>query len=154
MKKKQAKTVSVIFTRTNTVLSFLLQMFLWSPWSHCAIIDGNEIIEAAAKHGVRRRLLAELIAESSKYEILDFVCDDPSKIHEAASNQIGKPYDWFGAIGLGIHRNWQDQNKWFCSELVAWAFHSAGYSLFRVEPWRITPRDLFIPFMSKESDYG
>jgi hypothetical protein len=49
-----------------------------------------------------------------------------------------------GVLGIAFRRAWQSTAAWFCSELVAWAFQSAGTSLFRTEVWRITPRDLYI----------
>lgn len=30
----------------------------------------------------------------------------------------GSPYDLEGAIGLGIGENWQDEDKWWCTELA------------------------------------
>ena len=51
-------SVQVIFTRSHAIGSLLLRTALWSPWSHCAIVDGEEVIEAAAFGGVRARPLA------------------------------------------------------------------------------------------------
>lgn len=48
-------TVQVVFSRNHTPGSILLRGFLWSPWSHCALVDGGTAIEAAAFHGVRER---------------------------------------------------------------------------------------------------
>lgn len=48
-------TVRVVFCRKHHVGSLLLRAFLWSGWSHCAIIDGDEVIEAVAPDGVRAR---------------------------------------------------------------------------------------------------
>lgn len=102
------------------------------------------MIEAAAFHGVRVRPLADLLAASSKHRIVEMP-GDPYKVITAARSQIGKPYDWLGVLGIGLHRNWQADDSWFCSELVAWAFEAAGSPLFRAPHWRITPQDLFLP---------
>lgn len=137
--------VRVVFTRRHTLGSVLLRAALWSAWSHCALIDGDEIIEAAAGSGVRARPLAELIAESSEWEIIEIPVRNPAAVIAAARSQIGKPYDWRGVIGIGFRRRWQDEDAWFCSELVAYAFEAAGDLLFRAKRWRIRPPDLYIP---------
>ena len=54
-------------------------------------------------------------------------------------------HDWGGVIGIGFRRRWHDHDAWFCSELIAAAFADAGEPLVRVDAWRITPRDLYLP---------
>lgn len=137
--------VRVIFTRRRHPGSLLLRVALWSSWSHCAIVDGDQVIEAAATGGVRVRPLADLVAESSRTQLLEIPTRDPASVIAAARSQVGKPYDWLGVVGIGFRRRWQDADRWFCSELIAWAFQAAGSPIFRVHAWRITPRDLFIP---------
>lgn len=137
--------VKVVFARQHRVASLLLRTFLWSAWSHCAVVDGDEVIEASALHGVRTRPLADLLADASQYEVVDVPSLNPAAVIAAARAELGKPYDWFGVAGFGFRRQWQEPDSWFCSELVAWAFHAAGQPLFRVETWRITPRDIYAP---------
>jgi cell wall-associated NlpC family hydrolase len=142
-------TVRVVFARRRALGSLLLRTFLWSAWSHVAIIDGDGddalVIEAAAGGGVRSRPLAELLEESSEFEIVPLPARSAIAVIAAARSQIGKPYDWLGAAGIAARRRWQDGDRWFCSELVAWAFARGGSPLVRVEEWRITPRDLYQP---------
>lgn len=137
-------TVQVAFTRSHAIGSLLLRTALWSPWSHCAIIDGDEAIEAAAFGGVRVRPLADMLADATKMAFVTLPGDTQAVI-AAARSQIGKPYDWAGVLGFGFRRRWQDDDAWFCSELVAWAFAEAGTPLFRTEHWRITPQDVYKP---------
>lgn len=137
-------TVRVIFTRRRNVFSLMLRTFLWSAWSHCAIIDGDEVIEAVAFHGVRVRKLSALLDDSSAFEVLEIPAADPAAVIAAARSQVGKGYDWLGALGIAFRRRWQDAADFFCSELIAWAFHIGGTPLFRTDAWRITPRDLSI----------
>lgn len=141
-------TVQVVFTRKHALGSILLRTALWSPWSHCAIVDGYEVIEAAAFGGVRVRPLADMLVQATKAAMI-VLPGEPEKVIAAARSQIGKPYDWAGVLGFGFRRRWQDNDAWFCSELVAWSFAKAGSPLFREHPWRITPRDLYIPLLSQ-----
>lgn len=138
-------TVKVIFTRRHHIGTILLRTFLWSAWSHCAIIDGDEVVEAVAGVGVRTRPLQELIEESSKYHILDFPAENPQAVIAQARAEVGTKYDWWGVLGIGFRRRWSQDDAWFCSELIAAAFARAGEPLVRVDAWRITPRDLYLP---------
>lgn len=137
--------IRLVFTRNHSLASLGLRVALWSPWSHCAIVDGNTIIEASALKGVRERALGAFLADASEHEFVDVPATDPRAIIAAARSQIGKPYDWWGVFGIGFRRRWQDTDRWFCSELIAWAFERAGEPLFRVQTWRITPRDVYLP---------
>ena len=137
--------IRILFCRKHTIGSIMLRGFLWSQWSHVAIIDGDHVIEAIFGHGVVRRPLQEVLDECSYFEIVPFMVRDPELVIAAAGSQVGKPYDWQGVVGIGVRRKWQDMDAWFCSELVAWAFQEAGQPLFRVHAWRITPRDLYLP---------
>lgn len=137
--------VRLIFTRRRHPGSLLLRAFLWSAWSHCAIVDGDYVLEAAATGGVRVRELDDLIGEASRYAFVDIPARNPAAVHAAARAELGRPYDWLGVLGIGVRRRWQSPDSWFCSELIAYAFEAAGEPLFRGQPWRITPRDLFLP---------
>lgn len=136
-------TVRVAFTRRRTLGSLLLRTFLWSAWSHCAILAGDTAIEASTA-GVRERPSADLLGDASEYAIVELPGDEAA-VAQWMRTQLGKPYDWWGVLGIGLRRRWQADDHWFCSELVAWAFDRAGYPLVRVQSWRITPRDLYLP---------
>lgn len=137
-------SVSVIFSRRANIGSLALRTFLWSGWSHCAIIDGDNVIEAAMFHGVREITLNEFIADKSLYEIISIPCADAAAVIAAAKSRIGLPYDWLGVLALLLHYELQRPTQDFCSKLVAWAFEKGGTPLFRTEAWRITPRDIYI----------
>ena len=138
-------SVRIVFIRHRNISSLLLRTFQWSAWSHVAIVDGDEVIEATAWHGVSVRSLSDLLADSSHHEFIDVPSANPKAVIAAARSQIGKPYDWFGVVGFVFRRKWENSSRWFCSKLVAGAFDLAGEPLFRVKVWRITPRDLYIP---------
>ena len=61
---------------------------------------------------------------------------------QALRSQIGKPYDYAAIIGFVFRRDWQADNRWFCSELPAWAAEQAGCPIFRAEAMhRVTPEN-------------
>jgi len=139
------KTIALLFSTTANPFSGLIRAFTWSSWSHVSIIDGDTVIEAAALHGVRRVPVLDAINRASRGEVVEFQCQDPERIIAAAASQIGKPYDYTALIGLGLRRDWQESDSWFCSELVAWAFQEAGEPIFRADAMhRVTPEHLWM----------
>lgn len=59
-----------------------------------------------------------------------YTVPDSEKGMAFVRSQIGKPYDNKGALGISVERNWQDDDSWFCFELVAAALHYAGREIF------------------------
>lgn len=110
---------------------------------------GVAVLGATPSHGVCIRP-----AQHGAFRVERFAVDAPAKVLRLARSQLGKPYDWLGVVGWGMFQDWQEQQAWFCSELVAWAFCRAGYPLLRTrQAWRLTPRDLLLsPYLQKLSD--
>jgi uncharacterized protein YycO len=136
-------SMRVIFLRHRSIGSALLRTALWSAWSHVALLNepGN-VIEANARHGVRSTWFPELLRQASVYQ-LGLVDCDACAVWDFAREQIGKPYDWTAVFGLGLHRDWQRDDAWFCSELVAAALLAGGADLVRKKTGRVTPQDLY-----------
>lgn len=139
-------TVKVMFSRKRLPVSLLIRLVTWSSFSHCEILDGNELIGADMIHGVMVTPLDQRLRASSYVSVVDFPCEDPDAVIKAARSQLGKGYDFLGLLGLITHqRRWQSTENWFCSELVAWSFSAAGQPVFRDDMVaRITPQNLWI----------
>lgn len=134
----------VLFCTSKLPGAVLIRAVTWSQWSHVALVDGDEVIEAIWP-AVRVAPLAEVIAKHSAHVIIDLPCHAPADVINAARSQVGKPYDLTALFGLLMHRDWQENDSWFCSELVAWAFAAAGQPIFRQDASsRITPQHLWM----------
>ncbi|MDB0511336.1 hypothetical protein [Ralstonia solanacearum] len=119
-------SIQLLFTATNGALSWAIRACTWSTWSHVGLVAGA--IQCADRH-----------------ELVTIPARDPARIITAAAGQIGKPYDYEAIVGLSLHRDWQQADAWFCSELAAWAFHEAGEPLFRADcVRRVTPQHLWM----------
>lgn len=138
--------VTLIFTRSGKIGSRLLRLILGSRWSHCGIVTPDGTVIEAQMRGVIERPLAGMLAESERHEFIDVPCPNPAAVIAAARSQLGKPYDWLGLLGYGLRSSRvQAAERWFCSELVAWAFAYSGYPLMRSSAWRISPPMLYLP---------
>ena len=134
----------VLLCTTDKIGSRIIRAVTWSRWSHAAIIDGDEIIEAVWPR-VRVSPLADALASHPRWVIIGIPVADEALAIAAARSQIGKPYDLWGVLGLGIRRDWQDDAAWWCSELILWAAKQAGTDLFRPDALRrITPEHLWM----------
>ena len=137
--------VEVLFSRRHSITTPLLRAFAWSSWSHVALRDESSVIEAVGFEGVRDISFTQAIAAASRWELVRLPCADPAAAIAAARSQIGKPYDWLGVAGIGLRRDWRDESRWYCSELVAWAIEQGGTRLFRpVRINRVTQEHLYM----------
>lgn len=144
------ETVRVLFTRRRHPGSLAIRTFTWSAWSHVDLLDVSSgqplLIGAVAPSGVVIEPLAYRLQKASRAALVEFKVGRAAAVLEAARSQIGKPYDWTGVAGLVTRsRDWQGEEDWFCSELVAWAIAQGGLPLFR-KPMvgRITPQHLWM----------
>lgn len=130
------QTIKVIFARNNKPISLLIRLVTWSRWSHCAVVDGNFVIEAKGGCGVVITPLTEFKKRYTDYAIADLpVIDSPEAARDRAMNELGKGYDMKSLFGILFRTGWECGDSWFCSEHVA---HASG--IFRAERVsRITP---------------
>jgi len=133
--------IAIQFSANQTLGSRIIRAFTWSAFSHVEfVLPDGRLLGARADGGVDIR---EPHADHTRIET--YQVDHTEAVLNAALTQCGKPYDWPGVFGIGLHRDWQEDDSWFCSELVAWAFKEAGRPLLRAEHLhRITPRDLLL----------
>lgn len=112
-----------------------------SVYSHAALFDGGELIEAREFKGVR----AVGYVPGADIDLLDvdgITRDQERAAIQFAREQIGKPYD-YTMVARFISRRQatrKESGKWFCSELVFAALQAAGITLLaRTEAWEVSP---------------
>lgn len=108
--------------------------------SHCLIKDGEYFIEASMEHGVRRVLAKEALAGLTIVDIVEYDVPNVDVGLSWLRRQVGKKYDWPGAIGLALAptRNWMEADKWFCFELAAATLVMSGRDDFREDAGHIS----------------
>lgn len=123
----------VLFSTTNKLTSHIIRVFdrqggQMCPFSHVGIISecGAYVYEATYSAGVTRTPILEFEAKASDSERGQFPCLDKKAAYEKIRGELGKKYDLFGVLSLGIPfvgRDWEAPDKWWCSELLA---HASG----------------------------
>lgn len=133
--------ITIQFSTTRHWTSKAIQLFTWSWASHVDfVLPDGQLLGALATHGG-----VKIHGDLQYSRIERFTVDAPASVIDFAKSQLDKPYDWGGICGLVAHnRDWESDDKWFCSELVAWSFKQAGYPLLNETSYRVTPRDLLI----------
>lgn len=129
-------TITLIFTiRKYNLISLLIRWavpvsrFRLSCSSHVLIVDGEGYLEAHMLGGVRR---TDNLDGLTVVKVVTHSVPDAAAGIAWARSQIGRPYDWWGALGLSFSpfRNWQDPAKWFCYEFAAMILKRAGKDCF------------------------
>ncbi|MDO5940654.1 YiiX/YebB-like N1pC/P60 family cysteine hydrolase [Burkholderia cepacia] len=138
-------SIQLLFSTDALPVSWVIRAFTWSTWSHVALVDGDHVIESMPGCGVRRVPLADALRDTGRHELVTMPTNRQVQVLSAAASQIGRPYDYGAVLGIGLHRDWQQDDAWFCSELIAWAFQQAGEPLYRAECMRrVTPQHLYM----------
>jgi hypothetical protein len=79
---------------------------------------------------------------------VELACSDlvTGRYYDFVNSQIGKPYDKTGIMAFVFGRDWQEDDSWFCSELVASGLEKSGYFPYKpVSPSnKITPPNLIL----------
>ena len=135
---------SIVLCRSITLSSWLLRFFMWSRWSHSAILDHRTgtVYDSTFIHGGCKTWDAKAFfrmhstMELRPIEIASGREDDAVQWLEA---QTGKPYDWTALLGFVLRRDWQRDDAWFCSEETETFRSTFGVPRFRLGAGRVTP---------------
>lgn len=143
--------ITVAFSHDpRSLFSRVISYLTFGRMSHVALVNGDEVIEAMADSaiytGVRRIKLLEWIDQNPGGEIRRIRHPWPVAVWVHARTQIGKPYDWGWVLGFFFRqRNWHDEQKWTCAELIAWACEKAGKPILAGDAqWCVTPNILYM----------
>lgn len=137
--------MKIIFNRNKSFASFLIRLLTASRWHHCGVcFDDRAVYEASGIHGVRVTTLDEFKSRG-EYQIVDINLPDEQSAFLWVRSQLGKKYDWSGIFSIIFQRkNWQKEDKWYCSEFAAKASEIGGLKLIRDGVNGVTPRDLWV----------
>ena len=137
-------------------ISKAMAWFTHGRYSHVALIspDGSEVIEASGMgqpKGVRAMSMEVWASRHPGFVLRKIEHPFPDTVWQIASSQIGKSYDWFFLWGFLFRRDWQDPEKWVCSELIIDSCTKAGHSILSLHaPHWLTPDHLDLISQSLE----
>ena len=133
-------TIKLRFISNKSFMSLVVRVFTRSKFSHVDyIFNDGRAYSSLPKDGVG-------FNEDINDYIEEYTLEVPSKkaVEDFLLLQQGKPYDWRAIISMPFCRCWEEDDKWFCSELICAAIKAGGVELYNESLDRITPRDLAI----------
>lgn len=143
-------TLKLVFTDADTIPAKVIRLATWSDVCHVGLVDNKSVIDSRySSHGVSEYPIAKLGGLYPRILVREYDIE-AEPVLAFARSQIGKPYDLSAVIGIPFHRDWQEDDKWFCAEVIAWAANMAKTPLVHKKSGRVTPQDLFqVPFISE-----
>lgn len=136
--------VKVHFCRSSGPAAWLIRAGTMSRWNHVAIEICGEVYHATGLKGVHKTQIKTL---KKHYEVETICLPELSSLQQVNTGlawlekQLGKGYDFGAILAFPFRTNWQDPDRWFCSELVAAVLRIMGL-FYRFPVYRVTPRDL------------
>jgi hypothetical protein len=152
--------ITLRFSTSTERSSMVIRRMLHSPFSHVdAVMDDGSMLGASDQgptspvivgtpQGVAIRPADYQIFGIRRDMLLEAGGDVTNLFYNALLSQLGKPFDhsaMWEFLSADFDRNWQQDDMWFCSELMAWALERAGFWGGTAIPWpksRISPSDL------------
>lgn len=139
--------IPLLYSRRHHLGSYAIRAVTWGEWSHVEIVlPGSKLLGAAFSEGVNdTHTLEDRLSIASAAAMVWY----PGSLDRAmawASPLIGvTPYDNWGALGLGFHRDWEDESAYWCSEWAGKFLKEGGFEPFRSKVIkRLTPQHLWM----------
>lgn len=133
-----------VFSRRTSLPSFLTRFFTGGArWSHCGVYDQDRrvVIEALMFRGVVETPYLEWAARYPSWEGAYISCPSDIDALAFARAQVGKPYDYLAAFGVPWRTSWDDEGKWYCSELLEAALAAGGRRRWRLSKRGVSPME-------------
>lgn len=156
----------IIISTTPAPESVAIRLGTGAEVSHAILYIGDGLVVESILQGVVQRTLDEALADASLAVAVRHPRLSPEQalhVRDFAGQAIGLKYDGVGIVKQAIFRidaivgrvllSFDDEQRFFCSELVAAAFESAGAPLTAVPPSWTAPSDLQDLYLSLLLDY-
>ncbi len=142
--------VRLVFSNSKLPLSPIIrlvtQLKTGKPcvWSHVGLVLTDEeklnntalVIESTlAYKGVNLASLGAFKQRAKNWCVVELKQEVAhfNEMVEIARSKLGKPYDFTGILGVGVNRDWQEPDSWFCSEDVSDTLKRSGLVLKGLE---------------------
>jgi len=137
--------IEINFVDGTGPVSNFIEFWTWGDWSHVDIKTTRGWLGARANGGVQIRPWNYCTFKKQETRTITLPEEQEQHIMNWFTSQIGKPYDYMAVAGMPFRKDWRDDSRWFCSELVIAGFQQAGIYLLNTDHMnRVTPRDLYL----------
>lgn len=135
---------SILLMHGRGIISALIRWQTWGEFSHAALATSTgTIIEAWQGCGVRERPWPKDPTGIEVFTVHGVAPAQAQGAEAAIRSQLGRPYDYTGVLRfLSRRRGAASESRWFCSELVFWAYLQSGVKLLNLPIWKVSPHAL------------
>ena len=139
--------MEVIFYKAKygTWVDKLIAWWTGGEYSHCLVVVNRIPYEVSPENlKVERYGTCYFYQNKEDYDFYRVKIDtDEVKVAALLDLELGKKYDWLGIwLSQFLPFRKQKRNKWFCSELTAYALKLAGVRLLK-QPQCYSPNHLY-----------
>lgn len=134
------------FYRGGSRLAKLIRWITWGDYAHVSYVRDDLSLELQSwfRGGVQASPIIGVYFPGADIDLYDVALTDCQRnaVEHFINSQLGKKYDWRGVLHFITRRREKpkDQDRWFCSELIAAAFELAGVPLLdRVPAYKVSP---------------
>lgn len=137
--------MNILLYRGTGLISKAIQFQTRSKYSHVAAQHVNgEVIEAWHTGGVRK--IPDPFYDHASTTLIDVYKVnegfDAGRFWNLLETQIGCDYDFKSVARFLTRKEPSKDKKWFCSELICWAFNRVGRPILHGNPSELSPRDV------------
>lgn len=152
--------IKLIFSTSRSSVSRLIRFATWGTFSHVDFIIPEDrfesldisglndfsrskglVVGATIRKGVVLRTMVDVIKNSNKFALVEVDATDASL--DFALSQLGKKYDYKALLGFPFRKNLEEDDRWYCSELVYRALLVGGVRLYKESIDFVSPRDIY-----------
>lgn len=124
--------------------SAALRAWMWCPWSHAALYDAGKGVATHSTfwgRGVHETHAEDFFAayEEHTCRAIPVAPEAVDAARAWLAAQVGKRYDWTALFGIALHRDWSEEDAWFCSELTESFRNLFAARRFSERMSRVTP---------------
>lgn len=137
--------IVVRFVRGKGLIARGIQFFTWGYWNHVELYTKTGYLGAQPNGGYRIRAYNYLEFDNEMFRGIQLAPEQEAAFWKWQYSQIGKPYDLTAIFGMLVRRDWQEDDSWFCSEVIAAGFEAINAPIlndYGKESYKITPRDI------------
>lgn len=136
--------MKIHFCKSNDIGGWLIRFLTFSNWNHVAIEINGLVWDSTGRKGVKVWTVETFFKQYEKIETRSVFNKNEYAAQDFLRQQLGKEYDWTALIAFPFREDWNNKNKWFCSELVTETLIKSGYKFDHLPTYRVTPKDLWI----------
>ena len=137
--------VTVRFSSQATVVSWLIRLFLWSPWSHVEFVTPT-----GATLGARLAGGVSVRGPMSYKRYRDIVIEAPDSTMLAAFRNLGAQYDALALLAHLFRISLDQSRKFTCVEFVGAVLRDVGW-LKLDSLVRLKPSELYLVCLNREA---